>query len=315
MYYEAVVRDTIRVVPNRFGENLEEVVLEICRETFEGTISKELGLTIVVTDLLEIGPGRLVPGDGAAFYDVKFTTLNYLPEDREFVIGDVVEVTDFGVFLRLGCVDALCHVSQVADDFYSYSSKQGALIGRDSGKQITVGDRVHARIIAVTIGKSQIRVGVTMRQAGLGVEGWIEEWRKKSGKPDKKKTPVKEDAKTKEPEKKKSTTKKEPAKKATTKKKEPAKKATTKKATTAKKTTTTKKTTAKKATTTKKKATTTKKSTATKKTTTKKPTTEKKKTTTAKKSSAAKKKTSTSKKSTTEKKPTKKKSTKVDKKK
>lgn len=208
MYYIAEVRDTIRVIPNRFGENLEEVVLEICRETFEGTVSKELGLTIVVIDLLDIGPGRLIPGDGAAFYDVKFSTLNYLPEDREFVIGDVVEVTDFGVFLRLGCVDALCHVSQVADDFYSYSSKQGALIGRESGKTISVGDRVRARIIAVTIGKSQIRVGVTMRQAGLGVESWVEEWKKGSQPVKEKKSAQKEEKGEKIPPAKKKETKK-----------------------------------------------------------------------------------------------------------
>ncbi|NHJ04150.1 MAG: DNA-directed RNA polymerase [Candidatus Heimdallarchaeota archaeon] len=229
MYYVAEVRDTIRVIPKRFGEDLEEVVLEICRETFEGTVSKDLGLTIVVIDLLEIGPGRLVPGDGAAFYDVIFTTLNYLPEDREFIIGDVVEVTDFGVFLRLGCVDALCHVSQVADDFYSYSSKQGALIGRESGKTISVGDRVRARIIAVTIGKSQIRVGVTMRQAGLGVESWVEEW-KKSGITDKKKTTAKDSTDKEKPETKKTATKK-----STTSEK---KTSTTKKASTTKKSTT-----------------------------------------------------------------------------
>ncbi|HUU77605.1 MAG TPA: DNA-directed RNA polymerase [candidate division Zixibacteria bacterium] len=232
MYYVAEVRDTIRVIPKRFGEDLEEVVLEICRETFEGTVSKDLGLTIVVIDLLEIGPGRLVPGDGAAFYDVKFTTLNYLPEDREFIIGDVVEVTDFGVFLRLGCVDALCHVSQVADDFYSYSSKQGALIGRESGKTISVGDRVRARIIAVTIGKSQIRVGVTMRQAGLGVESWVEEW-KKSGLTEKKKATAKDSTDKEKPETKKTST----TKKASTSKKG----STTKKSTTSAKKTSTKK--------------------------------------------------------------------------
>ena len=233
------------MIPRRFGENLDEVVLEICRETFEGTISKDLGLTIVVIDLIEIGPGRLVPGDGAAFFDVAFTTLNYLPEDREFIIGDVVEVTDFGVFLRLGCVDALCHVSQVADDFYSYSSKEGALLGRESGKRISVGDRVRARIIAVTIGKSQIRVGVTMRQAGLGVESWVEEWKKASAK-DQKKVKKAEKADPK---------KKEPAKKADSKKKEPAKKAPAKKAATTKKDAD-KKAPAKKATTTTKKKTT-----------------------------------------------------------
>ncbi|MBY8993291.1 MAG: S1 RNA-binding domain-containing protein, partial [Candidatus Heimdallarchaeota archaeon] len=143
----------------------------------------------------------------------------------------------------LGCVDALCHVSQVADDFYSYSSKEGALLGRESGKRISVGDRVRARIIAVTIGKSQIRVGVTMRQAGLGVESWVEEWKKGTAKTQKKaKKPEKE-----EPAKKPATTKKEPAKKpATTTKKEPAKKKTeTAKKEPAKKTDTAKKTTKK----------------------------------------------------------------------
>ncbi len=219
MYYVAEVRDTIRVEPNRFGENLEEVVLEICRETFEGTINKDLGFTVVVIDIQDIGPGRLIPGDGAAFYDVIFTTLSYLPEDREFVIGDVVEVTDFGVFLRLGCVDALCHVSQVSDDFFSYNSKQGALIGRDSQRRISVGDRVRARIILVTIGKSQIRVGVTMRQAGLGVESWIEEWKKQS----------KKGATATTTEKKKTATKKATTKKTTTEKKDTAKKSTEKK--------------------------------------------------------------------------------------
>ncbi|TFF84755.1 DNA-directed RNA polymerase [Candidatus Heimdallarchaeota archaeon] len=202
MYYVTEVRDTVRVIPKRFGENLDEVVLEICRETFEGTISKELGLTIVVMEIIDIGPGRLIPGDGSAFYDVTFKTLNYLPEDREFVIGEVVEVTDFGVFLRIGCVDALCHVSQVADDFYSYSSKQGSLIGRDSGKRISVGDHVRARIIAVTIGKSQIRVGVTMRQPGLGVEEWVQEWRKGGKKKDEKDKDKKKDKKSKKKSKK-----------------------------------------------------------------------------------------------------------------
>lgn len=185
---------------------------------------------------MEIGPGRLVPGDGAAFYDVIFSTLNYLPEDREFIIGDVVEVTDFGVFLRLGCVDALCHVSQVADDFYSYSSKQGALMGRESGKTISVGDRVRARIIAVTIGKSQIRIGVTMRQAGLGVESWVEEWKKASTTKDKKPagkdkaTKGKADKKTKSDSKGKASSKSTKDKKPTEKKtatKKPAKKKTT----------------------------------------------------------------------------------------
>ncbi len=198
---------------------------------------------------MEIGPGRLVPGDGSAFYDVIFSTLNYLPEDREFIIGDVVEVTDFGVFLRLGCVDALCHVSQVADDFYSYSAKQGALMGRESGKTISVGDRVRARIIAVTIGKSQIRIGVTMRQAGLGVDSWVEEWKKSSTTKVKKPAGKTKDTKEKAAKKTKSDSKTKSKSKASEKKTDE-KKSSTKKA--SEKKTDEKKSTTKKSTTKKK---------------------------------------------------------------
>jgi DNA-directed RNA polymerase subunit E' len=175
LYTLIKIQDTVRVDPSRFGESLEDVVLEICRASYEGIINPELGLIIAVIDVIDIGVGKLIPGDGAAYHDVTFNILSYKPEDHEIVEGEVVEATDFGLFVRLGCIDALIHVSQVYDDFFSYDGKH-ALQGRESSKIIRVGDKIRARVIAISLTKNAIRMGLSMRQPGLGAKTWIEEW-------------------------------------------------------------------------------------------------------------------------------------------
>ncbi len=170
------LRDTIRVDPSRFAEPLEKVVLEFARENYEGIIDRDHGLIISVSSVDEIGIGKLIPGDGASYHEVIFTVLAYKPDVKEIIDGEVVETTDFGIFVRLGCIDGLVHLSQVADDFFSYDARQSALIGKESGRLIKTQDKVRARIIAVSLSKSSIRIGLTMRQAGLGLLTWIDEW-------------------------------------------------------------------------------------------------------------------------------------------
>ena len=196
MYKNIKIQDTVRVDPSRFGEVLEEVVLEICRENYEGIINSDLGLIIAVTAIEDIGVGKLIPGDGAAYHDVTFNILSYKPEDHEIVEGEVVEATDFGLFVRLGCIDALIHVSQVYDDFFSYDGKH-ALQGRESNRIIRVGDKIRARVIAISLTKNAIRMGLSMRQQGLGAKTWIEEWVKESAGENGEETEKEDDPKSK----------------------------------------------------------------------------------------------------------------------
>ena len=41
MYAMVKVEDTIRILPERFGEDLDEVVREIVQKSFEGTMRKD----------------------------------------------------------------------------------------------------------------------------------------------------------------------------------------------------------------------------------------------------------------------------------
>ncbi|MEM3526300.1 MAG: DNA-directed RNA polymerase [Candidatus Jordarchaeaceae archaeon] len=177
MYELVTLEDTVRIPPQRFGEPVKKVALEILMKEYEGIIDPDLGMVICVVDVEEVKTGKLIPGDGAAFHKVIFSVLTFKPIQHEIVEGEVVEVVDFGAFIRLGPLDGLCHVSQITDDFISYDQKRSALIGKETGRVIQENDRVRARVIAVSIGGGirSGKLGLTMRQPFLGKIEWIEE--------------------------------------------------------------------------------------------------------------------------------------------
>ncbi len=185
MYKILTVQDTVRVPPNRFEEPLDEVVTDILRKTYEGITDKDAGVVLAITEVKEVGAGKIIMGDGASYHAVTFDALAYKPELQEVILGEVVEIVEFGAFVRLGPLDALAHVSQVTDDFVGYDKKKGALYGKESKRALKEGDKVRARIVTVSMRRgvagaagSGGKIGLTMRQPGLGKLEWIEEARK-----------------------------------------------------------------------------------------------------------------------------------------
>ena len=177
MYLISRILDTLRVPPDKFDQDLNEILLDLARESIEEQIYPEIGFIVAVLEAEEVGIGKIIPGDGGAYYDVKFKVLSYLPEKDEVVEGKTVDIADFGVFVRIGIIDALCHVSQIADDFFSYNQRTQELVGKETGIRIRLDEPARGRIIAVGLGKQQIKVGITMRQAGLGLLEWVEKWK------------------------------------------------------------------------------------------------------------------------------------------
>jgi len=171
------LEDTIRIPPETFGNPLDDVGYQQVKAKYEGMVDEELGYVIAVTDVKVSPVGKIIPGDGAAYHKVSFSLLTYHPKIQEVVEGEVVEIADFGAFVRIGPVDALLHVSQLMDDFISYDERQGVLIGKETKRKLTSGDQVRARVTAVSLGKagSSGKIGVTARQPFLGKLEWIEQ--------------------------------------------------------------------------------------------------------------------------------------------
>jgi DNA-directed RNA polymerase subunit E' len=175
MFKLITLQDTIRIPPETFGNPLEKVGRDQVKTKYEGIVDEELGYVIAVTKV-EVSPiGKIIPGDGATYHKVSFSLLTFYPVIQEVVEGDVVEIADFGAFVRIGPVDALLHVSQLMDDYMSYDEKQGVLMGKETKRKLSSGDEVRVRITAVSLGRagSSGKIGVTARQPFLGKLEWL----------------------------------------------------------------------------------------------------------------------------------------------
>jgi len=181
MFKLLVLEDTVRIPPGKFGQPLAQAGHEQLKVKYEGMVDEELGYVVAVTDIKVNQTGKIIPGDGATYHRVSFSLLTFYPKLQEIVEGEVVEIADFGAFLRVGPIDALLHVSQLMDDFISYDEKQGVLMGKETRRKLSSGDQVRARITAVSLprGGGSGKIGVTARQPYLGKLEWIREDLKK----------------------------------------------------------------------------------------------------------------------------------------
>jgi len=175
MFYRIEVSDHVRVPPRFMGEKVKTAVLKAVRQKFEGRIDPNLGVVVDVTNVKEVGDGVVIPGDGAIYFETTFELLAFQPEMQEVLTGKIKDIADFGAFITLGPIDGMIHISQTMDDFVSFS-KEKTLQGRDSKRVLKVGDSCRARVIAVSFKDvTNPKIGLTMRQVGLGKLEWIEE--------------------------------------------------------------------------------------------------------------------------------------------
>jgi len=180
MYKKMRLADTVRIAPELLGAPVEEAVKLALRDKLEGLVDKTIGAIVVITDVIEVGEGHILAGNAGVFYDAVFDAVTFMPEIQEIIEGTVLEVVEFGIFVGIGPLDGLVHVSQLTDEFMSYDEKNSRLITKESGRAITVGDRVRARIVAVSLNEREPRdskIGLTMRQHALGKLDWLEEAR------------------------------------------------------------------------------------------------------------------------------------------
>lgn len=175
MYYKSRVAGVTRIDPKLFGEELHKAIMTQLKTDLEGQVSGELGKVLAILSVDKIGEGVIIPGDGAAYYKTEFTVVHFLPELNELVEGEVKDIAKFGAFVNFGPFEGMVHVSQAMDDFVSFS-KSKALQGKQSGKTLKVGDKVRARIVAISFKDPKgPKIGLTMRQPYLGKKEWIEE--------------------------------------------------------------------------------------------------------------------------------------------
>jgi len=182
MYVIASKEDVVRVPPNLLGDDFQKLAVKLTQDSFQNKVEGDGSFTVLVRNIEPQGGGRIIHGDGAVYQKVKFEALMFRPMLHEVIEGSICEVLKFGAFVRFGPLDGLLHISQIMDDRIDIDLDGHRLLGKDTKRELRLGDSVRARIVSLSINERSPReskIGLTMRQPGLGKLEWIEEERKK----------------------------------------------------------------------------------------------------------------------------------------
>lgn len=193
MYIMIENENIARIPPEMLSNDYNESIMRVARDTIEGKLidvdddetQKSPGKCYVVSvvEVKPIGDGAIVHGDGGVYQTIKYKAIAYYPEMHEIIDGVVVSVKEFGAFVRIGPFDGLLHISQIMDDRIDKDMANQRFIGKDTKRDLKIGDRVRVRIVAMNLNSSSIRdsqIGLTMKQIGLGKLEWLEKARNKN---------------------------------------------------------------------------------------------------------------------------------------
>lgn len=189
MYVEIEKEYVVRIPPERLSFNYEEAVKSVAKTSLEGKLidlqeqnyQNQKAFVISVTKVEQVGEGSIVHGDGGVYQSIKYKALGYLPELQEVVDGIVTSIKEFGAFVRFGPFEGLLHKSQIMDDRIDTDLTNQRIIGKDTKREIRVGDRLRVKLVSLNLASASVmdsKIGLTMKQLGLGKPEWIEKSKK-----------------------------------------------------------------------------------------------------------------------------------------
>ncbi len=177
MFYKYRISDIISIKPYLFKEGLERAAYVQLAQKYIGLYDRDLGYVIKI-DNIKVDPlGKVISEDGSSNHRVEFDIYTFQPLKGEVVEGEVVGIENFGIFVRIGPVDALVHKSVIMDDIVDINKIEGVVRGRRTGRTIRKGDIVRARVLDYSPpkGLSLMKIALYMRSVGLGKIEWITE--------------------------------------------------------------------------------------------------------------------------------------------
>jgi len=165
----ATFEDVVKLPPRRFGEELEKALLNELREKYEGKIIDD-GVLLFVIKVYDITGGEIPINDGFPKYKLKFDALMFRVSSKEIFNAEITKIERFGMFVNLGGLEGLVHISQISGKKLKIDDKNQVIQSEDSTETYRVGDKVRVKVIAASFGPStgSTKIACTLRQPGLG---------------------------------------------------------------------------------------------------------------------------------------------------
>lgn len=187
--------DVIKIKPSCFKNSLQESIIESVNKKLANKVVPNVGLCVILYDLLEIGDSFIFPGEGAHHTKVKYRFVVFRPFMNELLLGKIKGCSTDGIQVTLGFFDdiqipasCLQHPSKFDEEeqvwIWEYENQ-----GQKHNLYMDIGEKIKFRImseifmetspdIKISDSKSVLENKIpylligSINEPGLGVLSW-----------------------------------------------------------------------------------------------------------------------------------------------
>lgn len=140
MFVLTVLRDTLRVMPADFSKTREDALKDEINRKYSNKVLHDIGLCMLVHDLLEIDEGVVQHSEGWIWIKVKFRMIVFRPFKGETLVGRVRSSSPDGIQVSMEFFDDIeipkDHMKMNCD----FNTEEGVWIWRDEDGQLFYAD-------------------------------------------------------------------------------------------------------------------------------------------------------------------------------
>ncbi|KAI1278076.1 DNA-directed RNA polymerase III subunit RPC8 [Halotydeus destructor] len=152
MFVLVKLKDTIRTPPDQFNLPLEKAIADELNKRFSNKVIVNVGLCIVLYDIVKLEQSFIYHGDGAANTEVHFRFVVFRPFVGEVLVGKLRSCSRDGVFVSLGFFDDILIPRECLQEPSRFDEKEQLWVWEydsDEGKHemfMDVGERIRFKV-------------------------------------------------------------------------------------------------------------------------------------------------------------------------
>ncbi|KAJ1903473.1 DNA-directed RNA polymerase III complex subunit Rpc25 [Coemansia sp. RSA 455] len=136
MFILAVLRDTLKIVPSEFTKSREEALNYEINRKYANRVLHDIGLCMMVHDLLEIDEGYVQHSEGWIWVKVIFRLIMFRPFKDEVLVGRIRSASPEGIQVSMEFFDDITISADQMPVGSEYNSTEGVWVWRYEGNEL-----------------------------------------------------------------------------------------------------------------------------------------------------------------------------------
>ncbi|KAJ2771045.1 DNA-directed RNA polymerase III complex subunit Rpc25 [Coemansia nantahalensis] len=138
MFVLVVLRDTLKVAPSEFTKPREQALKDEINRKYANRVLHDVGLCMLVYDLVEIDEGYVQHSEGWLWVKVKFRMIVFRPFRDEVLTGCVRSANASGIQVSMGFFDDIKISANHMPEGSAYDTAEGVWVWRYEGNELYI---------------------------------------------------------------------------------------------------------------------------------------------------------------------------------